>query len=97
MDKYMWAQFGKNVTKLNRKVLVTENIFKVYPNPTKGLLSVVNPYNAPIRYQVISSIGQLMQSGEVESLLDVSNLNSGMYFLFFEKNDIREVVRVVKH
>ena len=51
--------------------LVAENIFKVYPNPTTGLLSIVNPFNASIRYQVFSSIGQLVQSGEVKNLLDV--------------------------
>ncbi len=51
--------------------LVAENIFKVYPNPTTGLLSVVNPFNASIRYQVFSSIGQLVQSGEVKNLLDL--------------------------
>ncbi|MBT6439749.1 MAG: T9SS type A sorting domain-containing protein, partial [Flavobacteriales bacterium] len=76
--------------------LVADNIFKVYPNPTAGLLSVVNPFNSPIRYQVFSSIGRLVQSGEVRSLLDVSNLNSGMYFVLFEKEDVREVLRVMK-
>jgi len=76
--------------------LVVENMFKVYPNPTTGLLSVVNPFNASIRYQVYSSIGQLVQSGEIKNLLDVSNLTSGMYFVLFEKGDVREVLRVIK-
>lgn len=76
--------------------LTKENMFSLYPNPTTGLLSVINPFNSLIRYQVFSSIGQLVQSGEVKTLLDVSNLNSGMYFVLFEKDDFKEVLRFVK-
>ena len=76
--------------------LVTENMFKVYPNPTTGLLTIVNPFNTSIRYQVFSSIGQLVQSGEVKSQLEVNNLASGMYFVLFEKEDVREVLRIIK-
>jgi len=81
----------------NLEELVAENIFKVYPNPTTGLLSVVNPYNSSINYKIYSSIGQLVQSGEIENLLDISNLNSGLYLVIFEKEDVKEVLRVIKN
>ena len=77
--------------------LVAENIFKAYPNPTTGLLSVVNPYNSSINYNIYSSIGQLVQSGEIENLLDMSNLNSGLYLVIFEKEEVKEVLRVIKN
>lgn len=76
---------------------VAENMFKVYPNPTTGLLSVLNPFNATLRYQVFSSIGKLVQSGEVKNLLDFSNLNAGMYFLLLNKDDVSEVLRFIKN
>jgi len=79
------------------ELAATNQVFNIYPNPTSGLMSVINPFNSPIAYKVFGGVGQLVQAGEVENVLDISLLNSGLYLVLFEKEGVRQVVRVIKN
>lgn len=54
----------------------------LYPNPvTRGLLNVVISEAKPTKYSIYNSLGQLVQSGNYNSQLDVGNLQSGLYHI----------------
>lgn len=61
---------------------------KVVPNPASSKVLIIelkpNSYN---RIQIYNSLGSLVKKLNVSSKsIDVSNLNSGMYFVFFNKD-----------
>ena len=53
--------------------------FKVYPNPTSGMLHVDVPEPAP--YQIVNVLGQTLMSGQIADEIDVSGLPEGIYFI----------------
>ena len=59
----------------------------VYPNPTKGLLTVES--NHPTTLQLVSVQGQFLRSIEIEAktTIDLSNLSPGVYLLIGEGNN----------
>lgn len=52
---------------------------QVYPNPTKDILHITTPSNLTKLVQVYDIVGKQVISTEVESQLNVSSLNPGMY------------------
>ena len=58
----------------------------VYPNPTKDVLNIETNSTTKLSYSVINYLGQVVKTGSIENnLINVSNLNSGIYIL--EVND----------
>lgn len=55
----------------------------LYPNPVLNKLHIETENTIPISYQIISSLGIVMQQGELFQVneLDVSSLQSGVYFI----------------
>lgn len=61
---------------------VDENLtegFKVYPNPTTGMLRV--DLTEPVPYRISNVLGQILMSGQVADEIDVSGLPEGIYFI----------------
>lgn len=70
---------------------------KIYPNPTKLLLNIDTPF--PIKsIQIINMLGQtvMTQRNNINSAIDVSSLQTGMYFLIISANNQQQVIRFVK-
>nr|MDA3853091.1 T9SS type A sorting domain-containing protein [Bacteroidales bacterium] len=59
--------------------------FSIYPNPASRGLSIIGDISADRRYQIITSIGQTVQSGILTQDIDF-NLPNGIY-LFVVKED----------
>ena len=64
----------------------TEATFAVYPNPTDGLLHVVETVCTPslqgqTEYRITNLLGQTVLIGEVTKTIDVSSLPAGLYYL----------------
>ena len=60
--------------------------FRVYPNPTDGVLFVETPYHdvSTTEYRITNRLGQTLMTGRVDgdnNQIDVSNLPNGMYFI----------------
>lgn len=73
----------------------------VYPNPTSGVLNVVNFGEGSITYQLISSTGQLCMNGMFtgqNNALDMVSLYSGMYILMVrnEEGELVATERIIK-
>ena len=85
---------------LNQVVGVEEQSLtaKVYPNPTRGLLTL-SVKDASFHYTIYNLKGQRVMNGtnhENETHLDISGLPQGVYFLTFECNDQRWTQKVIK-
>lgn len=75
-----------------------ENGYRVYPNPTKGLLNIdtqcfATQSSSPTEYRITNVMGQLLMTGEISETIDVSMLQNGMYFLGIDGN----IVKFIKY
>ncbi|SDB62491.1 Por secretion system C-terminal sorting domain-containing protein [Flavobacteriaceae bacterium MAR_2010_188] len=60
--------------------------FKVYPNPVSGsIVNVVLPGNLSTDYRIINMMGQTVSQGHTDKEVNVSELQTGLYFI--EVND----------
>ncbi len=67
--------------------IFTQNIFTLFPNPTKKTLYVNNNFNQKVQTNVFDLNGKLQQTHFIEagqSQIDVNQLQSGLYFVVFE-------------
>jgi len=76
--------------------------FTVFPNPTPQYFNIrlyeKNTTN-PVNYTLYNALGQQVLSGVLttdESLVDVSGLTDGIYFLYLGINDIYYTIKLVK-
>ncbi|MBQ2188590.1 MAG: T9SS type A sorting domain-containing protein [Bacteroidales bacterium] len=103
---YMYAVFAaKNNGQMSTPVNVTieasfdgveeaqEVMVNVYPNPAHEVMYIVT--NGNVEYQMINSVGQVVMSGNVEgsAQINVSGLNSGVYFLKVDANIQKIVIK----
>ena len=103
---YMYAVYAaKNNGQMSTPVNVTieasfdgveeaqEISVSVYPNPAHEVLYIVA--NGNVEYQMINSVGQVVMSGNVEgnAQINVSGLNSGVYFLKVDANIQKVVIK----
>ncbi|MFT6921928.1 MAG: putative outer membrane repeat protein [Crocinitomicaceae bacterium] len=76
------------------------NDIRIYPVPVNTLLTVsLYGLNEPVHFEVVNTLGQVVNSGVLlgsETILDVSNIPSGTYFIKFPNSDIN-VQRFVKN
>jgi hypothetical protein len=76
---------------------------KLYPNPTNGLLniSVPNSSELPNSIEIHNSLGQTLSKKQVSSTndltFDVSNLNTGVYFITIQKDSEKRTLQFIKN
>ena len=74
----------------------SEVTFKVYPNPTDGLLHIVETQciaSLPSEYRITNLLGQTLLSGVLDGeIIDVSVLSNGIYFLKINDSFIKIIV-----
>lgn len=72
--------------------------FKIYPNPTIGLLNLEAEKGT--RVKVINVLGELVKEEELKSIkqgIDISNLKNGIYFLqVYDKENLIGTTKIVK-
>jgi len=70
----------------------------IYPNPTLGMISIDKPYDVKInKIQIYNTIGKEMKYiNKVNSVINVSRLSSGIYFLRVNTNKGVLVKKLVK-
>ncbi|MCF6351826.1 MAG: T9SS type A sorting domain-containing protein [Cyclobacteriaceae bacterium] len=77
---------------------VTENEINIYPNPVKNILTINNKGQLVESYKIYNTIGQVIQSDSSfnESKINISHLNSGVYFLKILLNQKETTVKFIK-
>ena len=98
------AQYGEltslpvsiTVTVSHESVGENEVSFGIYPNPAENVLNIKSNAES-FEYQMVNSIGQVVMSGvaEGDTELNVSGLNSGIYFVKVVANGNMQVTKVV--
>lgn len=76
-------------------VLSKDENFNVYPNPTAKKLFFPEILKGE-RYSIYNGLGKEVQSGNIDSSIDVSHFNSGVYHLKVFHNDNYSTVRFIK-
>ena len=69
--------------------------FMVYPNPAQNFLNISG--NGAFEYSLINSLGQVVVSGVANGneQLNLSNMNSGLYFVKVVSNGNAEIHKVI--
>lgn len=98
---YVINKFGGITENLNLKVdeLAAENNeIIVFPNPTKGQLSVNYDGQKPCQLSVINSKGKQVFKTEITSnqTIDLSHLKNGQYLIQLEMNRKKVIRKVIK-
>ncbi|PQJ74492.1 T9SS type A sorting domain-containing protein [Polaribacter gangjinensis] len=75
-----------------------ESSFKIFPNPTKNYLNVTTNSNY-FSYQIYSIQGKVLQSGQSNTFnkIDVTKLNSGIYFLKASIDNQQVIKKFIKY
>src|SRR5690606_24285630 len=65
---------------------LAENDFKIYPNPTNGLIVIEKNFNEATTIEVINLSGKLIlntdfKTNENQKIIDLSSLAPGIYFV----------------
>ena len=85
---------------LNNANFVVDNNFFVYPSPADGTISFSNPNNYDVTSISIADVSgkQVMYfaKNSVSDTIDVSNLQSGVYFVTFTSDNLSTVKKFVK-
>jgi hypothetical protein len=72
---------------------IDDNFFEinVYPNPTQDFIQIDGLTNNQTEFQMFDSNGKLVLSGKLSNkeMIDLTNLNSGLYQLFLNKQKFR--------
>jgi hypothetical protein len=73
--------------------------FKVYPNPTNGLLHIVRPTANDARIEIFNMLGVMVKAlhiNEMETTIDISTFTSGIYLIRLSDHKNFSVKKIVK-
>jgi hypothetical protein len=72
-------------------------MFNVFPNPTNGQLNIDGDLSRYTKYSITNMSGQLILEDQLnESLIDVSFIDEGIYFITLESNDDKVTHKFIK-
>jgi PKD repeat protein len=81
----------------------TSNSISIFPNPTKDKLNIKlsNTNELPDSFSVYTMLGQIVKTERIfqtsDLAIDVSSLNSGMYFIELKKDSSTSTIQFVKN
>ena len=75
---------------------VTYNTLSFYPNPSSDFIEIENDF-INSTYSIFSTSGKLLEQNKLlQNILDISNLQKGIYILQITNNDIPFIARIIK-
>jgi len=74
----------------------TDDLFTLYPNPTKQALNIALNGLEAQSYQVTNMLGQIVMKGAFTETINVSELNDGMYIIQLHIGEKTKVKRFIK-
>jgi len=81
--------------KVGNSKLVYDNIFEVYPNPTSDILKVKNKDGIIINsIEIINVLGNSLGYFNAESIIDISDLETGIYFIKINNKFINKFIKL---
>lgn len=80
-----------------------EDMFKVYPNPSNGIFNIrINQYSGKVNMQVVDINGRIVkqlnnEDFNIEKSIDLSSLQSGVYVLKINNNELNYSQKIIKN
>ncbi|MGB1269388.1 MAG: M43 family zinc metalloprotease [Flavobacteriaceae bacterium] len=78
----------------------TELNLSIFPNPVSGNdLNIITKNNDKSTYKIVNTLGQVLMNGElndIKSTINVSRLNSGVYFIVVKNNTSNATKQFIK-
>jgi serine protease AprX len=100
MQDYSLIASTTNGLTLNNTDFVADNNFFVYPSPADNTISFSNPNNYEVASISIADVSGkqvlYLAKNAVSDTIDVSNLQSGVYFVTFTSDNISTVKKFIK-
>lgn len=84
------------------KEIAKEDCFAVFPNPAKSIITIASTINGTVKinYEIVDVLGKVLMAsdhtGSDKFSLNISDLNSGIYFLRLQVNNSVVVKKFVK-
>jgi hypothetical protein len=77
------------------EVTANEKI-RLYPNPVKDILNIEIDGSDSVNYELFDLTGKLIKGGKANNFVDISELNSGIYFISFNVDNQKIYRRINK-
>lgn len=76
----------------------TNTAFTIYPNPAKSILNIQNPPNATLERIIIADLTgkKIIEQTGATNLIDVQNLQQGLYLLELDYEDGKQIEKFIK-
>ena len=79
----------------------SENGVEIFPNPFRSTLEINNQESDAVKILIYNTLGHLVLERQIRDIasIDVSNLNAGMYFIYWKKEKEKSYFskKLVKH
>jgi len=94
--------FGVNVLLENKDVQKGLNATVLYPNPANNILNIAttDAANTPEGYTIYNSLGQVIDSGKINTALqslDIAGYANGVYFVKLAKGSASKTLQFIKY
>ena len=102
VENFATPPAGPNCT-LTVNYFQNEELFRIYPNPTNGLLNIrINNYVGKVSIQVVDINGRIVseiknEDFNIEKELNLNSLQSGMYIVKITGDDLNFTQKVIKN
>jgi len=99
----LWVAIAENGDIAGMLMYTIENVsdyiegfykFSLYPNPTSGIINL--NFSGDISYKVIDISGRVVKNGIANGVIDIAELNSGIYFISFDFKGVSVTRKVVR-
>ncbi|MBL7815103.1 MAG: T9SS type A sorting domain-containing protein [Saprospiraceae bacterium] len=72
-----------------------KTVFSVYPNPTNGIVNVVNQSDSETQIEVLNSLGEIVLKTDtaMSTTLNLTHLSAGIYVIRTSNGDIQRIVK----
>ena len=76
--------------------LISDGGVAIYPNPTSGELNIVSSKFKNVFVSMYSTSGQIIINETSDSIIDISHLNNGIYFIKVKVGELTYIRKVIK-
>ena len=82
-----------NTSILNNEILRQE--YLIYPNPSNDFINLKN-LNSISEYEIINLSGKIIKTGISEGVIEIKNLDNGIYFIRIKSRNNHQVLKFIK-
>lgn len=77
---------------LETESFLNNNEITIYPNPTSGMLTIQTERNINFNIEIFDIMGKKIAQLQNQAIIDISNINSGMYILKMTDLETNQVI-----